>query len=430
MAESGEHWLSRLAMKANNVAAAPVEAREGSNRLAIILEDFTQFQRQVGYSAQVIHLSTRVARHFDYWLELRRLTLLQINQEWIRRFLQEHLPHCHCPQPSPRDLKNCRAVLNRLFRFLRSRGWCSTSEPHRSSPTNRLLARYERHMTEICGLSPATRLYRQRYAREFVDWLSRRAQLRLSRLAAPQVTSYVAERAKSIKPSSARVMATSLRRFLRFLEFEGSCHLGLVHAVPRVANWGRTSPPKTLTPGARRRFLVCFDRSTPTGQRDYAIVLFMLELGLRASEVAGLQLADLDWRGGRVLIRGGKQCRDRLLPLPKRVGQALARYLQNGRPRSSARHVFLCHHLPVGASITTERLRKSVVRAYSRCGMKGGGTHLLRRTFATRLHERGVGLKAVADLLGHCDLNTATQYTRVNLKQLRTAALPWPKCPA
>ena len=141
------------------------------------------------------------------------------------------------------------------------------------------------------------------------------------------------------------------------------------------------------------------------------MVLCMLELGLRASEVAELQLQDFDWKEGRLLIRGGKQCRDRLLPLPERVGQALADYLKNGRPESTAQHVFLCHHLPVGSPITVLRLRSAIRRAYSRCRIKAGGTHLLRHTFATGLHQHGVGLKAVADLLGHRDLNTASQYT-------------------
>jgi integrase/recombinase XerD len=414
-------------MKTSNVVAGPVQTRKAARRLAIIFEDFAQFQRQLGYCPRVIELSIRVAGHFTAWLELCRLTLHETNQDCIRRFLEEHLPHCQCQQPVPRGLKNCRAGLNRLFGFLMSRGLCAAAKPRCLSLTDRLLDSYERHMTEIRGLSPATRLYRQRYAREFLDWLSRQGRLQLSGLSVQQIPRYVAWRAKSIKSASARVMATSLRSFLRFLEFEESCRPGLVNAVPRVANWGRTSPPKTLKPKERQRLMASFDRLTPTGRRDYAIVLCMLELGLRASEVAELQLRDFDWEEGRVLIRGGKQCRDRLLPLPERVGQALAHYLKNGRPKSTAQHVFLCHHLPVGSPITVLRLRSAIRRAYSRCRINAGGTHLLRHTFATRLHQRGVGLKAVADLLGDRDLNTASQYTRVNLKQLRTAALPWPK---
>jgi integrase/recombinase XerD len=414
-------------MKISNVAAGPVQSGKASNRLAIIFEDFAQFQRELGYRLRVVRLSIRVARHFAQWLGLCRVTLHETNQDCIRRFLEEHLPHCQCSQPTPRNLKNCRAGLNRFFRFLKSRGLCSASKHHRPNWTDRLLERYERHMTEICGLTPATRLYRQRYSREFLEWLSSQARVRLTGLSAQHIIRYVAWRAKSTKSSSARVMATSLRTFLCYLEFEGACRPGLVNAVPRVANWGQPSLPKTLMPGEGRRLMASFDRSTPTGRRDYAIVLYMLELGLRASEVAELQLQDFDWRGGRLLIRGGKQCRDRLLPLPKRVGQSLAGYLQNGRPKSAAQHVFLCHHPPVGSPITVQRLRSAIRRAYSRCQIKAGGTHLLRHTFATRLHQRGVGLKAVADLLGHRDLNTASQYARVNLKQLRTAALPWPK---
>lgn len=154
-----------------------------------------------------------------------------------------------------------------------------------------------------------------------------------------------------------------------------------------------------------------------------------LELGLRACEVARLKLDDLDWAGGVLHIRHTKSRRERDLPLTTIVGRALSVYLRKGRPRSTAREVFVRHSLPIGRALKSETVRSAMREAYSRAGMERlwAGTHVLRRTFATRLHQRGVGLKSIADLLGHQSPDTTTAYTRINLQQLRQVSLPWPK---
>ncbi len=227
-------------------------------------------------------------------------------------------------------------------------------------------------------------------------------------------------------PRSVRVLADSIRSFLRFLQFEGLCASGLESAVPTFHSWNRAQLPTVIDEGKLRRFLASFDRSTTLGRRDYAMALCMCELGLRVSEVAQMSLEDLDWRHSTLTIPRNKQRREHKLPLPARVAQAIVSYLRRGRPPANSRRVFVRHRTPLGNPLHTGGVRWAMRRGYDCVGIRATGTHLLRRTFATRLHQRGANLKLIADFLGHKDLETATVYTRVNLRQLRSLALPWP----
>ena len=152
----------------------------------------------------------------------------------------------------------------------------------------------------------------------------------------------------------------------------------------------------------------------------------LARLGLRTHEVAGLRLEDVDWRQNTLRLRHTKQRRERLLPLPPAVRQALAAYLRHGRPLTPVRALFVRHHIPYGSPLVVHHVRGAMRRAFARSGITSGKVHLLRHTLATRLHSQRVGLKAIADLLGHQSLDTTARYARVDITQLRQAALPWP----
>jgi integrase len=157
------------------------------------------------------------------------------------------------------------------------------------------------------------------------------------------------------------------------------------------------------------------------------MALCLNQLGLRVSEVAGLCLEDIDWRRDTLRLRQTKQRQERLLPLPPLVGRALARYLRDGRPPTPVRALFVRHRAPLGRAVEVHHVRGAMRRAFARSGIGGTRIHLLRHTFATRLQQKGVGLKAIADVLGHQCLETAARYARVNLRELRQAAQPWPE---
>jgi site-specific recombinase XerD len=157
------------------------------------------------------------------------------------------------------------------------------------------------------------------------------------------------------------------------------------------------------------------------------MTLCMTALGLRLGEVAHLSLDDLDWRKGTLRLVKNKAGRERLLPLPSCLGRALVSYLHHGRPSVAQKRIFLCHHFPHGTPLETGQVRYAIQKAYCRAGIPATRIHLIRHSFATNLHQQGASIKALADLLGHKSLQSTTIYTRVNLRQLRLAAMPWPR---
>ncbi len=323
---------------------------------------------------------------------------------------------------------NCRAALGCLLRFLRQRG--IATEPLAPSTTSNqaLVDEYDAFLRGSGGLSTSTRLYRRRYALDFLRCITRSRFRDLRKLSGKMVRGYVEHSARHLQPASIRGLAVSLRSFLRFLHL--TCRADgrrLALAIPQLAPWPLRPPPQTLSDNQLQAFHQSFDRKTATGRRDFAMCLLLARLGLRTQEVAPCAWSDVDWRRGTLCLRQTKQRRDRLVPLPAAVRRAISTYLRSGRPPTDSRSLFVRHHIPYGSSLAAHHVRGAIRRALARGAIPSGKVHLLRHTLATRLHSHGVGLKAIADLLGHQSLDTTARYARVDIDQLRQAALPWPK---
>jgi site-specific recombinase XerD len=405
-----------------------VRRRMARSHLGIILHDFVLDLQRHGYALTCIHSYSQLVEHFSRWLATRRIRPRQIDEPVVERFLRRHLPQCRCPKPAPTQRRNCRAGLGRLVVFLRQRRVIPEKPAPELSEIDRLVLEYDSYLGEIAGVAPTTRQYRCRYAREFLQTrLSRKDGLRLWNILPSDLIRHVHQRAPGLKPSSLRVLTGALRDFLRFLCLTGRGEECWIAAVPHPASWPRSSLPEILSDEQVRGFMRSFDRSTPTGRRDYAMAACLIRLGLRTQEVATLTLDDLDFDSETVRLRQTKQGRERLLPLPRALVQAITSYIHRGRPATGPRGVFVRHRAPVGQALQVHHVRGAMRRALARSGMGAVHVHLLRHTFATRLHRRGVGLKAIADLLGHLCLDTTARYARVNLEELRQAALPWPE---
>jgi integrase/recombinase XerD len=397
-----------------------------ANGLGIILFRYADWLHQKGYRRNTVHLYTQAVEHFGFWHAKHHPGSQNVQPSEVAEFLHSHLSRCHCPAPAATSLPTCQSALNRLMAMLGCRDPSSQSSEG-EGPIATFVADFDQHLTKVCGLSLQTRFYRRRYAREFLAWRFERKRWDLTKLCFADFVDYVKFRAAQLKPASVGVLMTSLRSMVRFLEFEGRCSSGLSQAWPRVPNWKQSPPSDVLTARECRELLQCVDRHCPSGQRDFAILRLMTDLGLRGAEIVELSLEDIDWRASTLVVRKNKERRERLLPLPPLVAKAIVSYLRTGRPSSLSRHVFLCHRLPVGQPMTQERLRGAVRRVMRRSGLVAGGPHRLRHSFATRLHSRGASLKEVADVLGHQHFDTTAIYARVNLSQLRKVALPWPR---
>lgn len=282
------------------------------------------------------------------------------------------------------------------------------------------------------GLSVASCKKYEAHARAFLTWRFGSGRARWSQVRTEDVRRFASHCAEGAKPTFAAQKLSGLRQFLRFVQLRGVCTSLLVEAVPSLANFGQPVPRKVVSRGQRLQLLSSFPRHLPVGQRDYAMTLCLMELGLRAIEVVHLRLEDIDWRHLRITILPAKNVRrGRELPLPQAVASALRTYIKRDRPPSESNRIFLRHHhflgRPISRGIVSHMLRDAFQR--SALPMQLAGTHTLRHTFATRLYARGANLKQIADVLGHEDIRTSTKYTHTDLPGLRRLALPWPVQP-
>lgn len=403
--------------------SAHVQRRMISCHLGIIFDDFAVHLHERGHTLNCIQAYCQVVEHFDYWLRSKKINVPCINESEIDRFLR-HLPHCRCPKPATKQEITSRAALRRLMAFMRQKSLLKVTPTPKVSPTEKIISDYDHYLQVTGGLAPNTRLYLRRYAREF---LKKWGQKNLNRLNPKYLIDYIQGRASGLKTASLRVTAGSLRSFLRFLNLKGLVRREVVSAVPTPAPWPRSLPPEVLSKNQLRAFLQSFNRTTTTGRRDFAMAQCFYHLGLRTSEVASIRIEDIDWNNSLLRLPTPKQRKERVIPLPHQVKLALLDYIKRGRPATQAHTFFVRHRAPLGSSVEVHHVRGAMRRAFERARIPSSKIHLLRHSFATRLHQRGIDLKSIADFLGHQDLNTTANYARVNLQELRTVSLPWPE---
>jgi len=220
---------------------------------------------------------------------------------------------------------------------------------------------------------------------------------------------------------------SALRVFLRFVFLRGDLPVDLSVAVPKVARWRLSTLPKALEQEHVEPLLRSCDLSSPMGKRDYAILLLLARLGLRAGEIATLRLEDLNWPAGELTVRGKGSRYDRL-PILQDVGQALADYLYKGRPKSSCRQVFLRVRAPRQGFASGVAVASIVDRALSRAGLDTPrrGAHQLRHALATQMLRKGASMAQIGQVLRHNHPSATEIYAKVDLAALGELALPWP----
>ncbi|MEK7301793.1 MAG: site-specific integrase [Pseudomonadota bacterium] len=277
------------------------------------------------------------------------------------------------------------------------------------------------------ALARATIINYVPFIRGFLEGRFGHGRVTLSRLCAGDVVRFVQRQAPYLHLKVAKLMTSALRSFLRYARYLGEVTLDLAAAVPIVANWSMTSIPRAISADHVRQLLASIDRHTALGRRDYAVLLLLAWLGLRASEVAFLELDDIDWKTGRLAVRS-KGAQRLELPLPTEVGKAIVAYLRHGRPLSTSRRVFLRAKAPIrgfqGASGVGSIVRHSLKRAGINAPTTGA--HQFRHGLATEMLRQGASLGEIGELLGHRHPQTTMIYSKVDLKALRTLALPWP----
>ena len=291
-------------------------------------------------------------------------------------------------------------------------------------PLQELLADYRRYLSIERGLSDHTVFDAyEPAARLFLTAVADRHGLGLDRLGPAQVSSFLASECPKRSVSGARDLVCALRSLLRYLHVAGLIKTPLVWAVPSVADLRDRSLPRGLEPAAVSRLLASCDRRRLVGRRDYAILLLLSRLGLRAGEVAAMRLDDVDWRRGELLVHG-KGSRQDVLPLPVDVGEAMVSYLRR-RPRCECRALFLRVTAP-RAAMDRCTVAWVVRAACDRAGLPRVGAHRLRHTAATEMLRAGASLAEIGQVLRHRERKTTAIYAKVDRNALRPLAPPWP----
>jgi integrase/recombinase XerD len=389
--------------------------------LASFAEAYAAELRRRGYTPLSTVNELRQVGRLSWWLEARGCGAGGLTSGRVEEFLawQRGVGRHRCQWSRP--------GLVCLQEVLRELGVLAVEQPPSvDSPSDRLLAAFERHLLAERGLSAGTVCGYVTHARWFLDGLE---SAELAGLSAGEVTGAVLRKtASGVSVSTAQYFVSALRAFLRFCFLGGLLEADLSQAALTVTG-RRSSPlPRGISRADARALLGACDRRSALGRRDYALIILLLRLGLRRCEVAALRLDDIDWRAAELLVRGkGGRC-DRL-PVPADVGQAIAAYLRRGRPASDRREVFLRARPPF-EPIASGTVASTVRRACRRAGIAEVGSHRLRHTTACEMVKAQVPLERIGQVLRHRSLQSTAIYARVDLEQLRLLAQPWPEAGA
>jgi site-specific recombinase XerD len=385
--------------------------------LAPFGEDYRRELRERGYTERSAVNEVRQVARFSRWLQAGELSVSDLSAGRVEEFLGwQRAVGRHRSQWS-------RPGLVCLLDVLRELGVLAAGEPVRAdSPAEVLLAGFGRYLAAERGLAAGTVRGYVSHARRFLDGLP--AGTGLAGVCARDVIEAVLRESAAVSVSATQFYVAGLRSFLRFCFIERQVPVDLSQAALPVTGRRRSSLPRGIAKADARALLDSCDRRSALGRRDYAMLVTLLRLGLRAGEVARLRLDDIDWRAGELVVRGKGARQDRL-PLPAEVGRAIACYLRRGRPASGRREVFLQARAPF-RPIAPGTVSSTVRRACRRAGVTEVGAHRLRHTVACEMVAAGVPLADIAQVLRHHSLQTTALYGRVDLDRLRALAAPWP----
>jgi len=377
------------------------------------------------------HYSVATARqylcgvaHFARWMRRGGLAVCDLEDDVVRRFLDEHLPRCACPSPVQRCRHQVRAALRHMLALIENSGTLTKS--HAPNAVEDELRRYDEYMRHARGLAENTRVQRLHILRAFLQKNCGSNSRGLTSPTPDDLRRFITLQLQRWSPASANVLAGALRSYLRFKAVCGDQVGHLLPVITSPANWRLATLPQTLSRNQVAQLLDSFSPDLPSVLRAYAMVRCVVDLGLRASEVVSLGLDDIDWLSGTLRIVKNKSRRVDVLPLPQATGSAIAKYLRSERPQTANRRVFVRHVAPVDKPIGPSVVRQAVCEAYLRCGLPYTRVHILRHTLASRLLDTGGTLKEVADVLRHRQLDTSLIYAKVDTARLSAVALPWP----
>lgn len=380
------------------------------------VDGFEDELERLGFAATSVGGQLRLMAHLSRWLDANGWDSRDLTVERIETFIRHR-------RASYAGLFSRRA-LRPLLGWLASSGVIDAevaTPPQPEDPD--VLVRYEEYLLVERGLQPDTVAAHVVRVRRFLNCYTPSGGLEV--LCAADVTRALLDEGEGRAPVSVKKFGYVLKSFLRFCVLTGEIEHDLTGATLVI----RSPQPSLLPVGVGedqiKALLGVCDRATVAGRRDYAVIMLLARLGLRAGEVAGLDLEDLDWSHGQILVRG-KGAKDEHLPLPAETGAAVADYLMQARPHEAGhREVFRSLRAP-RRRLGSPAVWAIVHRACERAGLEPFGPHRLRHALGEKMVGAEVPLAAIGQVLRHEDPATTANYARVDVSRLRTLSRPWP----
>jgi site-specific recombinase XerD len=385
--------------------------------LAPFLDGYRAWLLEAGYTSPTVRQMLKTLGSLGRWMDATNVGVGDLTGAGVELFLADWRVAGGYRVPTVRAL---RALLT----YLREVGVMADEEPAVLSPLEALICDYRDWMLAERGLAAMTVLRYETLARRFLTArVSSEDELGVGGIDGSVLSRFLLSECERVCLGSAKGRVAELRALLRFLHLRGLTERSLAESIPGVAGWRDPTIPATMLQADIERLVTSCDRTSIDGVRDRAMLLLLARLGVRSIEIARLQLDDLDWRAGDLLLRG-KARRDDRLPIPADVGDALVEYLKVRGPHES-RNVFLTLRAPI-RPIRADLVGDVVQRHCRWAGVPHVGPHRLRHTLATRMLAEGATLSDISQVLRHSDLATTAVYAKVDLGRLREVARPWP----
>lgn len=388
-----------------------------------VLDLYAAHLRDEGYARTTACRKIRVIARYIAWLEKRGVALKKASMLDVRKYMDKR-------NPLGRQLRmDDIFTIGQFMDILRKTGMGNLqllTPPNRQSAFDKMVTEYAEYLATERALAKISITQYKLRIEQFLKYCAARGVEELSTLCSADIVGFITKRAVSLSRDAASFLCSALRSFLRFARYKSYIEADLAASVPTVRNWATPSVQKALPRDQVVKVLACCDRQNSMGQRDYAILLLLARLGLRAGEIVSLKLEDIDWDDGFITIHG-KGGNLTQMSLPVDVGEAIALYLRISRPKSRCRAMFLTVRAPFRRLAGPSVVGNIVKSALRRAGIKAqrNGAHQFRHALAIELLRSGSSLEEISEVLRHRTIRSTTVYAKVDFVSLRSMGLPW-----
>lgn len=388
------------------------------------IDAFADDLERDGYAPASAVRYIRAASHLGCFVQRKNGALEDIDLKLLDAFCR-HLRRCRCPHFKRGKISyHAQFGVKLFYRHLIRRGVCRDESEQSQNQTPPLVTAFCDWFRTHRGVKEPTLRQYARGATALIRVLGEN----IAEWNARALRDFLLEHASKCGTPTTQALITSVRAFLRFLNFRGEVRDDLALAIPAVAHWRLARLPRCLATEEVKRLLAACNGTNPGQLRDRAILLMLTRLGLRSGDIARLRLTDIDWASGTLQVVGKGRYQVRL-PLPQDVGDALLRYLEVRPSNIGTDHIFVRSIAPYRPFTSGDGVSSVVKHALKRANIDAPakGAHLLRHTAATEMLRNGVPLDQAGLVLRHRSIDMTAYYAKVDVAFLKQVAQPWPE---